>query len=78
MKIPRKIIAKIMPTISPNCCKCRGTLQRAMMMMMKMKRLSMDKLYALSHPAKNSPAQPGLEVAHTPSPNQIANPTKSR
>ena len=55
MKIPRKIRARMMPTISANCCRCRGTFI-APMMMTKMNRLSIDRLYSVSQPAKNSPA----------------------
>ena len=50
MKIPRKTRAKMMPTIRANCCKCRGTFS-APMMMTKMNRLSMERLYSVSHPA---------------------------
>ena len=55
MKMPRKISAKMMPTSSANCCSFLGTFSLAMMMM-KMNRLSIDRLYSVSQPAKNSPA----------------------
>ena len=45
----------MMPTINANCCRCRGTLI-APMMMTKMNRLSIDRLYSVNQPAKNSPA----------------------
>jgi hypothetical protein len=73
MKMPRKISAKMMPTIRANCCRCRGTF-RVPMMMTKMNRLSMDKLYSVSQPAKNSPAYRGPETAQTPRPNRICEP----
>jgi len=55
MKIPRKIKAKMIPTNSANCCKWRGTLS-LVMMTRKMNKLSIDRLYSVSQPAKNSPA----------------------
>ena len=75
MKMPRKISAKMMPTMRANCCRCRGTFS-VPMMMTKMNRLSMDKLYSVSQPAKNSPAYRGPEKAQTPRPNKTASPTK--
>jgi hypothetical protein len=41
-----------MPTSSASCWYLRGTLKLAMMMM-KMNRLSIDKLYSVNQPAKN-------------------------
>jgi hypothetical protein len=55
MKMPRKMSARMMPIIRANCWRCRGTFN-APMMMTKMKRLSIDKLYSVSQPAKNSAA----------------------
>ena len=55
MKMPRKISARTMPTISANCCSFRGTF-RLLMMIRKMNRLSIDRLYSVSQPAKNSAA----------------------
>ena len=74
MNAPRKISASTMPTISANCCRCRGTFSLAMMMM-KMNRLSTDRLYSVSHPAKNSPAYCGPEMPQTPKPKMIASST---
>ena len=44
-----------MPTSSANCWSSLGTFSLAMMMR-KMKRLSIERLYSVNHPAKNSPA----------------------
>ena len=57
MKIARMIRASTMPIISAVCWYSRGTANFAMMMM-KMNRLSMERLYSVSQPAKNS--GPGL------------------
>ena len=74
MKMPRKISARTMPTISANCCSSRGTL-RLLMMIRKMNRLSIDRLYSVSQPAKNSPAYCGPEIAQMASPKTMASPT---
>ncbi len=55
MKTARKISARMMPTVSAYCCSSRGTASLDMMIR-KMNRLSTDRLYSVSHPAKNSPA----------------------
>ena len=74
MKMPRKISARMMPTSSACCWYTRGTLKLAMMIK-KMNRLSTDKLYSVSHPAKNSTPYwlPWKNHVHTP--NAIARPT---
>ena len=46
------------------------------MMMTKMNRLSIDRLYSVSQPAKNSPAYFGPEIAQTPRPKSTARPMK--
>ena len=53
MNMPRNTSASTMPTSSASCWYFRGTLKLAMMMR-KMNRLSTDRLYSVSHPAKNS------------------------
>jgi hypothetical protein len=73
MKMPRKISASTMPTIRANCCSCRGTL-RLLMMIRKMNRLSTDRLYSVSHPAKNSAAYWGPEIPQTAKPKTMARP----
>ena len=50
--MPRKTSAMMMPTSSASCCSFLGTLKLAMMIK-KMNRLSIDKLYSVSQPAKN-------------------------
>ncbi len=51
--MPRKISARMMPTISASCWRCLGTF-RAPIKMMNTKRLSIERLYSVNHPAKNS------------------------
>ena len=75
MKMPRKINAKMMPTSNANCCSFLGTISLPMMMM-KMNRLSIDRLYSVSQPAKNSPAYRGPEMHQIPRPKITARPTK--
>ena len=75
MKMPRKISAKMMPTSSANCCSCRGTFS-LVMMIRKMKRLSIERLYSVIQPAKNSPAYCGPAIAQTPKPKMTAKATK--
>ena len=72
---PRKINAKMMPTNRANCWSSRGTFSFAMMMT-KMNRLSIERLYSVIQPAKNSPAYCGPESTQTPSPKRIARLTK--
>ena len=50
--MPRKTSAMMMPTSRASCCSFLGTLKLAMMIR-KMNRLSIDKLYSVSQPAKN-------------------------
>ncbi len=71
MKIPRKISASTMPIRSASCWNCRGTPNR-LMMMMKMKRLSIESEYSVSHPAKNSVPYWWPEKTHTPIPKSTA------
>jgi hypothetical protein len=53
MKMPRNMSARMMPTNNASCWYFFGTLKLAMMIK-KMNRLSMDRLYSVSQPAKNS------------------------
>ncbi len=55
MKIPRSTSAMMMPTMSTSCWYFLGTLNR-LMMMTNTNRLSMLRLYSVSHPARNWPA----------------------
>jgi hypothetical protein len=52
MKTARNTSAMTMPTIRASCWYFLGTLKLAMMMM-KMNRLSTDRLYSVSQPEKN-------------------------
>jgi hypothetical protein len=63
-----------MPTINAYCCRCRGTANLPMMIK-KMNRLSTEREYSVSQPAKNSPAYSVPTTAQTPNPNRIAKPT---
>ena len=53
MKMPRMISASTMPTIRAVCWYCFGTANLPRMMM-KMNRLSTEREYSVSQPAKNS------------------------
>ena len=55
MNTPRKISARMMPTISTSCCIFFGTENRAMITT-KTKRLSIERLYSVSQPTTNCPA----------------------
>ncbi len=74
MKMPRKISARMMPTSNACCWYFFGTLKLAMMMM-KMNRLSIDRLYSVSQPAKNSNPNWRAWKFHTKMPNAMARPT---
>ena len=74
MKMPRKISASTMPTINASCWYFLGTLKLAMMMM-KMNRLSTERLYSVSQPAKNSSPYWLLWKFQTQMPNAAARPT---
>src|SRR4051795_2009042 len=74
MKIARMISASTMPIISASCWYCLGTLNFAMMMM-KMNRLSTEREYSVSHPAKNSVPYWWPANTQTPMPKRIARPT---
>ncbi len=50
MKMARKISARMIPTISASCWRCRGTFSAAIKMM-KTKRLSIERLYSVNQPA---------------------------
>ena len=71
--MPRITSAITMPHSSTVCWYCLGTLN-LLMMMMKMNRLSIDRLYSVSQPAKNSPANCPPETAQMPSPKITARP----
>ena len=73
MKMPRKISARMMPTSSACCWYFFGTLKLAMMIR-KMNRLSTDKLYSVSQPAKNSTPNWLPWKNHTHNPNATASP----
>ena len=53
MKMPRKMMAMMMPTMSTSCWYFRGT-EKLPMMMMKTNRLSMLNEYSSSQPVRNS------------------------
>jgi hypothetical protein len=55
MKMPRRMIAMMIPMTSASCWSFWGT-RNFRMMSRKTKRLSTDSEYSVSHPAKNSPA----------------------
>lgn len=71
MKTPRMTSASRMPTSSTLCWYAFGT-ANLLMMMKKMNRLSMLRLYSVMYPAKNSPALPGPSVAQSSTPNRAA------
>ena len=54
MKMPRKMRARMMPTMSTCCWYFLGT-DKPLMMMTNTNRLSMLRLYSVSQPARNSP-----------------------
>ncbi len=62
-----------MPMSSAVCWYCRGTAS-LLMMMMKMNRLSIDREYSVSQPAKNSPPYWAPYCHHTHSPKTTARP----
>lgn len=74
MKMPRNSRASMMPTNSANCCALRGT-DSLVMMIRKMNRLSIDRLYSVSQPAKNSPEYAGPAQKCMAMPNRIARAT---
>ena len=74
MKIARITSASTMPTIRASCWYFRGTPNLAMMMM-KMNRLSTDREYSVSQPAKNSVPYWWPARIHTPTPKRTASPT---
>ena len=74
MKIARITRASTMPTISASCWYFRGTPNLAMMMM-KMNRLSTEREYSVSQPAKNSVPNWWPARTQTPMPNRTASPT---
>ena len=55
MKMPRRMMAMTMPIISADCWNFSGTANLAMISR-KMNRLSTDREYSVSQPAKYSPA----------------------
>ena len=59
MKMPRRMSAMMMPTISTCCWYFRGTANWAMIST-KTKRLSIDRLYSVSQPARNWPMASAL------------------
>ena len=69
MKMPRKISARMMPTMSTSCCIFFGTANRAMMMT-NTKRLSIERLYSVSQPTRNCPANSAAEKKHEPGEDQ--------
>ena len=71
MKMPRITSAKATPMSSTFCWYCLGT-ENLAMMIRKTNRLSTDREYSVSQPAKNSP--PGRPPAATdsPTPNRTA------
>ena len=66
MKIARSTRAIMMPTMRISCWYFLGTMN-CPMMMRKTNRLSMLRLYSVSHPATNCPASSALP-SHTRSP----------
>ena len=74
MKMARMISAITMPIIRAYCCSSLGTANFAMMMM-KMKRLSMDREYSTNQPEKNSRPCWWSQTTHTPMPKRMASPT---
>ena len=69
--MPRKTSASTMPISSASCWYCRGTPNR-LMMMMKMNRLSTDREYSVSQPAKNSVPYWCPAMTQTPMPKSTA------
>ena len=76
MKMPRMISASTMPTSSALCWSCLGT-ANLFMMIRKMNRLSTEREYSVSQPAKNSVPYWWPAKTQTPMPNATAIPMKT-
>ena len=74
MKMPRSTMAITMPIISADCWYFSGTANLAMISR-KMKRLSTEREYSVSQPAKYSPANLPPAKYQMPRPKRIAAPT---
>ena len=76
MKMPRMISASTMPTSSALCWTASGT-ANLLMMIRKMNRLSTEREYSVSQPAKNSVPYWCPAKNQTPMPKRTAIPTKN-
>src|SRR6478609_9656896 len=76
MKMPRMISASTMPTSKALCCSCLGT-ANLFMMIRKMNRLSTEREYSVSQPAKNSVPYWWPARTQIPMPNATAIPTNT-